>query len=110
MYECRSECRSSSSGSPAASRAASNASFAARSDIRPRGSVTHNAGCLPGTNSAHLVQVLVEHPDHQFISGTVNTVRRLGGLPRDAVPVDPLSDWPEPADVGRPIEPCTGSE
>jgi len=58
-----------------------------RFDSRPRRSLTHIAGCAPGPNSDRTSSTHCSSTGTtQSISGTVNTVRRFGGLPRDALP------------------------
>jgi hypothetical protein len=61
--------------------------------MRPRRSVTHSAGCWPGASSGrtswtHWPSTPVTQPN----SGTVSTVRRRGGLPRDALPYRTCTD------------------
>jgi hypothetical protein len=74
-------------GQPRALLAAANASSTARADRRLARSVTHSAASDPGPNAGRTSPTQCSStPVIQSISGTVRTVRRLGGLPLDALP------------------------
>jgi hypothetical protein len=61
--------------------------FSPRDDIRLARSVTNNAGNCPGENSGRTsVTQWSSTSTIQSISGTVKMVRRLGGLPLEALP------------------------
>ena len=71
----------------AASRAPVNASSMLRIEIRLARSVTHSAGCAPAPKAGRISSRHCSSTGTtQSMSGTVNTVRRFGGLPRDDLP------------------------